>query len=313
MKIFSETKGKHRKEHGDDVIQLRFKCDKRANEPPNGELENLLSALGLSGNDFLWDLKKRIWEFFEIGAEPVQITKERLSILSRNINNAADVPILRNKEGRRLLEKLELPESSSKRSLEYTLVERVINISSGKSKEKNQEKISKKRAGFEKSKSHQKSSITPAWLKSLLKQIQDLKADCDHQERAHESLVESLFVHLGYEKMREIKHRQGRIDISIHIGGTSIIVAEVKRDWRLTIQNNKAVRQAYNYALECGARFVIVTNGDYYAFFDRQRGLTYSRNFIREFWLTRIEDQSLIFLNKLRKEEMKNSQNNFHQ
>jgi hypothetical protein len=292
MKIFSETKGKHRKEHGDDVIQLRFKCDKRENEPPNGELENLLSALGLSGNDFLWDLKKRIWEFFEIGA---------------------DVPILRNKEGRRLLEKLELPESSSKRSLEYTLVERVINISSGKSKEKNQEKISKKRAGFEKSKSHQKSSITPAWLKSLLKQIQDLKADCDHQERAHESLVESLFVHLGYEKMREIKHRQGRIDISIHIGGTSIIVAEVKRDWRLTIQNNKAVRQAYNYALECGARFVIVTNGDYYAFFDRQRGLTYSRNFIREFWLTRIEDQSLIFLNKLRKEEMKNSQNNFHQ
>jgi hypothetical protein len=92
MIIFSETKGRPSKKHGDDVIQLRFKCNKRENEPPNGELAKLLFVLGLSGNNFLWDLKKKIWEiFFGIEIEPIQISIERYPIIARNINNAADV------------------------------------------------------------------------------------------------------------------------------------------------------------------------------------------------------------------------------
>ena len=305
MIIFSETKGRPSKKHGDDVIQLRFKCNKRENEPPNGELAKLLFALGLSGNNFLWDLKKKIWEvFFGIEIEPIQISKERYPIIARNINNAADISILRNKEGRLLLSALGMPESSSKRSLEYTLVERVINITSDNSKVRNRKKKIKKLGLSENFKTPQKPFITPDWLRPLFKQLKDLKADYDHQERAHESLVESFFVRLGYEKMKEIKHRQGRIDISIHIDGTTNIVIEVKRDWGLTINNNKAVSQAYNYALECGARYVIVSNGDYYALFDRQKGMSYRSNFIGEFWLTKLENQNLKLLNKLRKVEM---------
>ena len=142
MIIFSETKGRPSKKHGDDVIQLRFKCNKRENEAPNGELAKLLFVLGLTGNNFLWDLKKKIWEiFFGIEIEPIKISKERYPIIARNINNAADISILRNKEGRPLLSALGMPESSSKRSLEYTLVERVINITSNNGKVRNRKKI----------------------------------------------------------------------------------------------------------------------------------------------------------------------------
>jgi predicted type IV restriction endonuclease len=50
------------------------------------------------------------------------------------------------------------------------------------------------------------------------------------------------------------------------------------------------VRQAYNYAGENGIRFVVVTNGDYYALFDRLNGLSYDANFVGEFSISKLSE-----------------------
>ena len=128
VKLFNEAEGKYSNEHGDDVIRLLFKCDKRQNEPPNRELAKLLLALGLDGTCSYWDIKRRIWEVLGIETKPVQLGTERLSINQRTIDNAAEVRILRNREGRLLLSALGLRESCSKRDLECTLIEKVFNL-----------------------------------------------------------------------------------------------------------------------------------------------------------------------------------------
>lgn len=48
MQIFDDTAGKHEKSYGDDIIQLRFRCSKRKNDPPYGELLTLLTTLKLT-------------------------------------------------------------------------------------------------------------------------------------------------------------------------------------------------------------------------------------------------------------------------
>ena len=73
-----------------------------------------------------------------------------------------------------------------------------------------------------------------------------------------------------------------------------LLVIEVKRDWNLNVTRNQdVVRQAYGYALENGVRFVIVSNGDYYAIFDRLRGLSFEDNLLGEFTLTALEESDL--------------------
>jgi hypothetical protein len=130
VKLFNEAEGKYDKAHGDDVIRLLFKCHKRRNEPPNGELAKLLLALGLDATCSYWDIKKRIWEVLRIETAPVKLATERLSINQRNIDNAAEVQILRSREGKLLLSALRLPESASLRELECTIIERVLELRS---------------------------------------------------------------------------------------------------------------------------------------------------------------------------------------
>lgn len=130
MQIFKNTVGKHNESYGDDIIQLRFKCSKRENEPSNNELYTLLSALNLTENNYLWELKKRIWQALEIDEKPIKLTNERYPIIKRNFNNAADIPILRNQEGKLLLSALGRPISSTKRDLESAVIEKVQNFSS---------------------------------------------------------------------------------------------------------------------------------------------------------------------------------------
>jgi hypothetical protein len=130
VRLFNETKGKYYKAYGDDVIRLLFKCHKRRNEPHNGKLAKLLLALGLDATCFCWDIKKRIWEVLRIETAPVKLATERLSINQRNIDNAAEVQILRSREGKLLLSALRLPESASLRELECTIIERVLELRS---------------------------------------------------------------------------------------------------------------------------------------------------------------------------------------
>lgn len=137
---------------------------------------------------------------------------------------------------------------------------------------------------------------------NLLKDINSLKADRDHKERAHESLVETFFINLGYVKHKDIQYRKGRIDISIVKDSKPLIVIEVKKDWNLQIKNkNRELQQAYNYALENGSRYIILTNGDYYLFLDRLKGLSYSENIVGEFQLTNLKTEDNKIIQKLKK------------
>jgi len=138
-------------------------------------------------------------------------------------------------------------------------------------------------------------------FKNIVSAINLLKKDPVHKERAHESLVEMFYEKLGYEKFTEIKHRQGRIDISVEEAGKIKIVNEVKRDWALSKENLAAVFQGYGYSLETGAIFVVVSNGDYYAVFDRRKGYTYKENFRGEFQLTSLCNRDFDVIKILRK------------
>lgn len=150
-----------------------------------------------------------------------------------------------------------------------------------------------------------KQHVAPDYLKAVISSVKRLKSDPNHQERAHESLVEGLFCALGYEKHRDIKYRQGRIDISIWKGNNILVIVEVKRDWNLSLYNSpEAVQQAYNYALDQGARHVILTNGDYYAVFDRLKGLSTSSNLIGEFRLTTLGEEDVDLIQRISRDNL---------
>ena len=51
----------------------------------------------------------------------------------------------------------------------------------------------------------------------------------------------------------------------------------------MSATNEKVVSQAYEYAIFEGAQFVVVTNGDYYGVFDRERGLSVTENFVGDY------------------------------
>jgi hypothetical protein len=59
-------------------------------------------------------------------------------------------------------------------------------------------------------------------------------------------------------------------------------------------------KQACAYALESGSPFVIITNSDYYALYDRRKGLTLDERFVAEFYLTALTEEGLKVLEGLR-------------
>jgi len=146
------------------------------------------------------------------------------------------------------------------------------------------------------------STIIPDYLSNLINHINTLKEDSAHQERAHESLVEDLLVLLGYEKHSDIKYRQSRIDLTLFNEDKPFLLLEVKRDWSLSYETHaSAVKQAYGYSCDKGIRYIVLTNGDYYAIFDRLKGLSYEKNLIGEFQLTMLNQDNLLLIEKLKK------------
>lgn len=123
----------------------------------------------------------------------------------------------------------------------------------------------------------------------------------DHSEREHESIVESFYEKLGYLSQEEIRFRSGRIDVLIRSEGQPLIVNEVKKDWGLTRNDRKALGQAYSYANEGGVKYVVITNGDYYALFDLERGSGYESNFVFEFRLSNLQEEDLPKIRKMEK------------
>ena len=147
--------------------------------------------------------------------------------------------------------------------------------------------------------------IIPDYLANLIKHITLLKKDNAHLERAHESLVEDFLVLLGYEKHSDIKYRQSSIDITIWNDEKPMLLLEVKRDWSLSYETHaSAVKQAYGYSCDKGIRYIVLTNGDYYAIFDRLKGLSYEKNLVGEFQLTMLSKDNLFLIEKLKKENL---------
>jgi hypothetical protein len=147
--------------------------------------------------------------------------------------------------------------------------------------------------------------LVPDNLQRVIKSVNHVRSDTGHQERDHESLVESFFIALGYEKHKDIKFRRGRMDLSLRVDGKALAVVEVKRDWNLSQFNiSDALKQVYYYALDHGVRYVIVTNGDYYAVYDRLKGLSYSSNQIGEFNMTNLKEEDIELIQRLSKENL---------
>lgn len=146
--------------------------------------------------------------------------------------------------------------------------------------------------------------VRPEWLFGLIKDIEILQNDYKHKERAHESLVESFYELLGFKKFTDIKHRQGRIDISVEIQGKTILVNEVKKVWNLSCIDKSTIIQAYNYSLESGARFVVVTNGDNYKIYDKDKGRSYESHLVGDFQLSRLRQEDLKLIDFLKKENI---------
>lgn len=146
--------------------------------------------------------------------------------------------------------------------------------------------------------------LRPDWLLPVLRRVEFLRADHSHLEKEHEDIVTHLFEALGYARTQEIKHQRGRVDIVIVEPDQPrpIIVIEVKRDWALSRKRKDYVRQAHNYALEAGARWAILTNGDRYVVYDRKRGLSEDEQFECEFELTCLTTEGLQHLTGLRKQ-----------
>jgi len=141
----------------------------------------------------------------------------------------------------------------------------------------------------------------PQWLDSFVKRVHVLQKDSAHPERDHEDLVAGLFELLGYKRTEDIKFRRGRIDILICDNNDPLITIEVKSDWLLSSHNRDHIKQAFNYAHERGTRYVIVTNGNRYVVYDRERGLSYDESLVAEFDLTSPTADTLEVLESLRK------------
>jgi len=125
-----------------------------------------------------------------------------------------------------------------------------------------------------------------------------LRADPDHVERAHERLVDHFLIRLGFDAYSEVGFRNGRIDMTVQVGGRPHLAFEVKRNWRL--QEDGVLDQAYNYALEHGIRFFAITNGDDYIFHDCWRSLARHENELGRFRVSALCEADVPLLEWLR-------------
>ncbi len=141
-------------------------------------------------------------------------------------------------------------------------------------------------------------------LKDLQDRVHLLRQASHHSEREHESLVERFFEYLGYAAPTDIKYRVGHIDVLINPDSSNSMVVEVKRDWQLSRNDKEVVDQAYRYATNNGSRFVIITNGEYYAFYDRLRGLSIGENFDFEIRISQLSPSDTQLLMKYKKSSL---------
>ena len=118
-------------------------------------------------------------------------------------------------------------------------------------------------------------------------------------ERNHGSLVQEFYLKLGCSR-RQIQFEMGHIDVLIQAGRKSI-VNEVKRNQNLNRNDHKTLGQAYGYANRNNFSYVMISNGDFYAFFDLGNGTGYEENFKYEFRLTNLQEEDIDKINDLKR------------
>jgi len=145
--------------------------------------------------------------------------------------------------------------------------------------------------------------VSAPWLEPVIQQVWRLKEQSKTLEREHEDAVAHFFEVLGYQRGSQIKFQRGLVDILIELedqAGIGPLVVEVKRDWALSKESRKHIHQAYRYALEQGARFVIVTNSDRFLIYDRTKGLDLTDQFVGDFQLTHVTQPGLALIERFR-------------
>jgi hypothetical protein len=140
----------------------------------------------------------------------------------------------------------------------------------------------------------------PDWLAPIVAVVHDLRRAASTTERDHENVVAKLFEALGYRPGYELRFQRANIDICVVRDGNPLVIIEVKRDWSLARTSRDVINQAYAYALDSGAPFVVITNSDYYALFDRRNGLTRDDNFVADFRLTTLTEEDVRVIEGLR-------------
>ncbi len=136
----------------------------------------------------------------------------------------------------------------------------------------------------------------PDWLATVIEEVSKLLGRRERKAKDHNILVGKFYEACGFKNVDAIRYQAGNIDVSIERDGVPFIVNIVKRDKNLSYRQSRIRRQAYNYALENGAPIVVVTNGDYYAFLDRRKGLKWTQHLERELTLSRLTPEDVLFL-----------------
>ncbi len=153
-------------------------------------------------------------------------------------------------------------------------------------------------------------------LNSLVNELAPLTGQIEvlmqrnHSERECESLVERFFNILGYGSQEEIRFQVHSIDILLQTNDQSILAVEVKKDRAFNRSHPKAaeaIRQVFDYALRPNQaiKYVSITNGDYYGFYDTQRPGNYENKFVFEFTLSRLENADVEKINRLKRENLR--------
>lgn len=144
-------------------------------------------------------------------------------------------------------------------------------------------------------------STPPEWLLPVLTSVKRVWEQRDSLERDHEHVVALFLEALGYRPAEDIRFQRANIDIVLAKEGRTLAVIEVKADRALASAHRTVLGQAFGYALDQGAPIVIITNGNYYAVYDRRSGLSREECMLGEFRLLSLDSSSLLVIDKLRK------------
>lgn len=119
-------------------------------------------------------------------------------------------------------------------------------------------------------------------------------------ERNMEALVQDFLLRLGHPS-ESIIFQAGRIDVVVNNpSGKPLFVFEVKRSLRSKKERDQARRQAFDYAAQTGARFVVLTDADRYEIYDREAGLHHDLMLQGSFQLTKFRREDVAMLDMLR-------------